>query len=68
LIIHSSIQGAREKSISLTHEMTNQENQELAARTVLTVVCIDTTTRKARPLPPDVRAHIATLFTTNPAE
>lgn len=55
LTIHSSVKEVREKSLLFVHEMINQETQELAARTLLTGVCIDTTTRKARPLPSDVR-------------
>ena len=54
LSIHSSVQEVREKSIVFVHEMINQETRELAARTVLTGVCIDATTRKARALPADV--------------
>jgi acyl-CoA thioester hydrolase len=60
LTIRSSIQEIREKSVLFVHEMTNQETQELAARTTLTGVCIDTTTRKARPLPKDIRERIET--------
>jgi len=63
LTIHSSIQEVREKVIRFTHEMTNQATQELAARTVLTGVCIDMTTRKARPLPADIRDLIARATT-----
>jgi len=65
LTIHSSIREVREKVLIFAHEMTNQETQELAARTVLTGVCMDTTTRRARPLPPDVRERAGNLFSTN---
>ena len=41
------------------HEMANEETQEVAARTFLTGVCLDTKTRKARPLPADVRERIS---------
>jgi len=58
LTVRSFVQEAREKSVLLVHEMTNQETEELAARTVITGVCIDLTTRKARPLPADVRDRI----------
>jgi len=58
LTIRSSIQEVREKAVVFVHEMTNQETQELAARTVLTGVCIDTTTRRARALPADVRERV----------
>jgi len=62
LTIRSSVQEVREKSLLLLHEMTNQETQELAARTVLTGVCIDMTTRRARPLPTDIRERILSMF------
>jgi acyl-CoA thioester hydrolase len=68
LSIYSSVREVREKMIIFAHEMTNQETQELAARTLLTVVCVDTITRKSRPLPPDVRARIASLTSPNPSE
>ena len=59
LTIRSSVQEVREKAIILLHEMTNDETGELAARTTITGVCIDTTTRKARPLPDDIRERAA---------
>jgi acyl-CoA thioester hydrolase len=58
LTIRSSIKEVREKSLIFLHEMTNQETREVAARTTLTGVCIDMTTRKARPLPADIRERI----------
>ena len=58
LTIRSSVAEVREKSVVLVHEMTNQETEELAARTVLTGVCIDLTTRRARPLPAYIRERI----------
>jgi acyl-CoA thioester hydrolase len=57
--IRSTFQEVREKALLFSHEMTNQETQELAARTFLTGVCIDLKTRKARPLPGDIRERIA---------
>jgi acyl-CoA thioester hydrolase len=62
LTIRSSVQEVREKAVLLVHEMTNQESQQLAARTVLTGVCIDRSTRKARPLPADIRDRIESQF------
>ena len=59
LTIRSSIEEMREKSLVLVHEMINQETEELAARTVITGVCMDLTTRKARPLPSDIRERLA---------
>ena len=56
--IRSRFQEVREKVLLFAHEMVNEETQEVAARTFLTAVCLDTTTRKARPLPADVRERI----------
>jgi acyl-CoA thioester hydrolase len=59
LTIRSSVEEVREKTLVLVHEMTNDETQQLAARTTITGVCIDRTTRKARPLPEDIRERVA---------
>jgi acyl-CoA thioester hydrolase len=59
LTIRSSVQEIREKVVVLVHEMIDQGANELAARTVLTGVCIDTTTRKAKPIPADIRERLA---------
>ena len=61
LTIHSSVQEVREKSLIFVHEMTNQETQELAARTTLTGVCIDTATRRGRPFPADIRERVVNI-------
>jgi acyl-CoA thioester hydrolase len=61
ITIHSHVQEVREKAVIFVHEMTNQETQELAASTTLVGVCIDTTTRRARPLPEDVRERATKL-------
>ena len=61
LTIYSHVQEVREKVIIFVHEMFRQETQELSARTTLTAVCVDGATRKARPLPHDVRERAAKL-------
>jgi len=58
LTIRSSIDEVREKSLVLIHEMINQETEEMAARTIITGVCMDLATRKARPLPIDIRERM----------
>jgi len=58
ITIRSSVEEVREKAILFTHEMTNEQTQELAARTFLTGVCLDLATRKGRPLPADIRERI----------
>ena len=60
--IQSYIQETREKVVVFAHEMSNQNTQELAARTVLTGVCIDINTRRARPLPGEIRERIVSAF------
>ena len=59
ITIRSWFQEVREKVLLFAHEMVNEETQEVAARTFLTAVCLDTKTRKARPLPADVRERVA---------
>jgi acyl-CoA thioester hydrolase len=51
ITVRSGIEELREKSLIFFHEMTKDATGELAARTVLTGVCIDRETRRARPLP-----------------
>jgi len=62
ITIRSWFQEVREKALLLVHEMAIEETQEVAAHTFLTGVCVDTKTRKARPLPPDVRGRIVSVF------
>jgi acyl-CoA thioester hydrolase len=62
ITIRSSVQEVREKVILFEHEMTNEGTGEVAARTFLTGICMDTKTRKARPLPVDARERIASVF------
>ena len=68
LTIQSSIQEVRDKVVLLSHDMTNQDTGELAARTFLTGVCIDTSSRRARPLPADIRKRAAELFCVKTGE
>jgi acyl-CoA thioester hydrolase len=60
--VSSTILEVKEKAIRFAHEMKNDETGEVAARTVLVAVHLDTVTRKARPFPSDVRdrAHSMT--------
>jgi acyl-CoA thioester hydrolase len=61
LTVRSSVLEAKEKSVRFTHEMRNDETGELAATMQVVGVCIDTTVRKARVLPPDILERIASL-------
>jgi len=66
ITIRSRFQEVREKALLFVHEMANEEKHEVAARTFLTGVCLDTTTRKARALPADVRERIRMTLTESP--
>jgi acyl-CoA thioester hydrolase len=68
ITIRSSVDEVREKSVLVVHEMANQEIQEMASRTVLAAVCIDMNTRKARPLPADIRERIVSIYPTSSKE
>jgi acyl-CoA thioester hydrolase len=59
ITIRSGFQEVREKVVLFFHEMTNEQTQEISARTFLTGVCLDTNSRRARVLPSDVRERIA---------
>ena len=67
LTIHSSIREVRDKTFVMFHEMTNQNTGELAARTILTGICVDASTRRARSLPADIRERAAELFAVKTA-
>ena len=51
----------KDKVLRFAHEMKKDDTGELAARTVLVAVHLDTVTRKARALPDDVRAAARAL-------
>jgi acyl-CoA thioester hydrolase len=53
--IRSAVVEIKEKSIRLTHEMSNDETGELAATTNIVGVTVDANLRKECSLPPDVR-------------
>jgi len=46
--------------------MTNDENGEVAARTTLRGVYIDTSLRKARPLPPEIKESLRLMVAITP--
>ena len=59
--VRTTISKVSEKSLVFIHEMSNDENGELAARTVLKAVHLDTETRKSCALPAAVLAAAAAL-------
>jgi acyl-CoA thioesterase FadM len=46
----------------MEHELVNVESDEVCATCELTAVCIDSSTRKPRPLPQDVKDRAAQLL------
>lgn len=62
ITIRSAVLEITEKAIRFTHEMTNDETGELAARTIILGVYFDTTIRKSRPLPSDVRERVGLMI------
>jgi acyl-CoA thioester hydrolase len=52
--IQSGVLEMREKVVRFYHEMLNSETHELAAKTILTGVHLDTETRKSCPFPPEI--------------
>ena len=61
LTIRSSVQEVGDKTVVMVHEMTNQSTGELAARTVITGICVYASTRRARSLPADIPERSAEI-------
>jgi acyl-CoA thioester hydrolase len=55
ITIRSRVLEVNEKTLRMTHQMTNDETGELAAITVILGLYIDTHLRRSCPLPSDVR-------------
>jgi acyl-CoA thioester hydrolase len=66
ITVRSTVLEVKDKSIRFAHEMTNDENGEVAARTTLTGVYIDTSLRKARSLPPEIKESLRLMVATTP--
>lgn len=62
ITVRSAVLEVTEKAIRFTHEMTNDETGELAARTTILGVYFDTRIRKSRPLPSDVRERVGLMI------
>ncbi len=60
--VSSAILEVKDKAIRFAHEMKNDESGEVAARTVLVAVHLDTVTRRARALPTDVRERACSMI------
>lgn len=57
ITVRSRVLDLGEKAIRIQHEMTNDERREVAATSVIVAVHFDTTVRKSRPFPEDVRVR-----------
>jgi acyl-CoA thioester hydrolase len=66
ITVRSTALEVKDKSIRFAHEMTNDENGEVAARTTLTGVYIDTSLRKARPLPEEIKESLRLMVASPP--
>ena len=64
--VSSMVLEVKEKVVRFAHEMKNDETGEVAARTVLVAVHLDTSTRKARAIPSDVRDRARSLIAESP--
>ena len=65
ITIYSGVLEMREKVIRFYHEMLKAETRELAAKTILTGVHLDTETRKSCPFPPEILARGRALVPRN---
>jgi acyl-CoA thioester hydrolase len=63
ITIRSAALEITEKSIRFCHEMSNDGTGELAARTILVAVYFDTSARKSRPIPADIRERVGLMLT-----
>ncbi len=60
--IMSRVLEVKEKMIIFTHEMMNDETQEIAATTTLKALHIDTKMRKSRPFAEEIRANAINII------
>ena len=64
--VTSVVLEVKDRVIRFAHEMKNDETGETAARTTLVAVHLDTTKRKARAFPDDVRQRARSLIDAPP--
>ena len=64
--IRSTVLEVKDKAVRLIHEMRNDATGEVAAVTVTVGVYLDTTARRARSLPSDVRERATLVIAGNP--
>src|SRR5262245_14781873 len=66
--IRSAVLEIRNKSIHIRHELRNDDTGEVAATSIIVVVHMDVITRKATPLPLDVRERVVVMIEGNDGE
>jgi|SRR5215472_9076342 len=66
ITVRSTVLEVKDKSIRFAHEMTNDETGEVAARTTLTGVYINTILRKAHSIPPEIKEKLRLMVTIAP--
>jgi acyl-CoA thioester hydrolase len=64
--VRSAVIEIRDKVLRFVHELHNSETDELCARSVFTVVCIDSAARRARAFPEEILAKSRALLTDYP--
>ena len=63
--VTSSVLEVKAKVLRFVHEMTNDATGEIAARTTLVAVHIDTKARRAQPFPEDVRERTRSMISVS---
>ncbi len=66
--VRSGLLEVRERVVRYCHEMREDLSGEIAARCVMTTVCIDTATRRACPLAAEHRERARALLVDDPPE
>ena len=64
--VRSAVIEIREKVLRFVHELHNSETDELCARSVFTVVCIDSAARRARAFPDGIADKARALLVDYP--
>jgi acyl-CoA thioester hydrolase len=64
--VRSTVLEVKDKSIRFSHEMSNDDNGDVAARTTLTGVYFDTSLRKARSLPSEIKDNLRGMVAVTP--
>ena len=62
LTVRTTLLGFKEKSVQFVHEMTNDEDNEVVARTTLKAVHLDTELRKSCAFAEEISAKLASML------